>query len=104
MTARTPVVTAYGAVRGARQSVCGSPTLARPAFRTRHAGRDACRTQDNGGSGYVGTMDDETSPGPLDIFDEHDLGLVCRVCGAVVPHEDRWARVHWDWHEATNGA
>jgi hypothetical protein len=49
-------------------------------------------------------MDDETSPEPLDIFDEHDLGLVCRVCGAVVPHEDRWARVHWDWHEATNGA
>jgi rubredoxin len=39
-----------------------------------------------------------------EIFDELDDALVCRVCGALVPARDEYARVHWDWHEAANGA
>jgi hypothetical protein len=46
-------------------------------------------------------------PGPdvLDIFDTLPGGqLACRVCGALVPHDGDYARVHWDGHEAANGA
>jgi hypothetical protein len=54
-------------------------------------------------------MSEPTSPasGPedLQIFDELPEGrLACRVCGALVPREGDYARVHWDWHEAANGA
>jgi hypothetical protein len=41
----------------------------------------------------------------LEIFDELPDGrLACRVCGALVSDEGDYARVHWDWHEAANGA
>lgn len=39
------------------------------------------------------------------IYDDgSSVGLACRVCGALVPRLDGFARVHWDWHEASNGA
>lgn len=43
-------------------------------------------------------------PEVFDIYDEKPVGLVCRVCGVLVPREDGYPRVHWDWHEASNGA
>lgn len=52
----------------------------------------------------------EPTPSPagaaeLEIFDALSDGrLACRVCGALVPGEGDYARVHWDWHEAANGA
>jgi hypothetical protein len=53
-------------------------------------------------------MNEQTSsreePNELEIFDEVDGRLACRVCGALVLREGRYARVHWDWHEAANGA
>ena len=50
-------------------------------------------------------MDDTTStPDPMEIFDLHELGLCCRACGGLVAAEGDWPRVHWEWHEATNGA
>jgi hypothetical protein len=30
--------------------------------------------------------------------------LACRVCGALVAPQGEYPRVHWDWHEASNGA
>jgi hypothetical protein len=39
------------------------------------------------------------------IFDTLSDGqLACRVCGALVPRDDLYAGIHWDWHEASNGA
>jgi hypothetical protein len=54
-------------------------------------------------------MSEATSPGPgpeeLQIFDQlSETRLACRVCGALIPREGDYARVHWDWHEAANGA
>ncbi len=44
-------------------------------------------------------------PDALEIFDQVPEGrLACRVCGALVLAEGGYARVHWDWHEAANGA
>ena len=40
----------------------------------------------------------------MEIYDDSSAGLVCRVCGVLVPREGGYSRVHWDWHEATNGA
>jgi hypothetical protein len=46
-----------------------------------------------------------TEPDELEIFDVlPDAALACRVCGALVPREGDYARVHWDWHESSNGA
>ena len=46
-----------------------------------------------------------SEPDELEIFDVlPDGGLACRVCGALVPDEGGYARVHWDWHESSNGA
>jgi len=45
-----------------------------------------------------------SEPKELDIFDAVlDGHLACRVCGVFVPSAE-YARVHWDWHEASNGA
>jgi len=50
------------------------------------------------------TEDRPDVPDVLEIFDEGPDGLACRVCGSLVaPHGD-YRRVHWDWHEASNGA
>jgi len=44
-------------------------------------------------------------PDALEIFDVLTDGrLACLVCGAMVSAEGQYARVHWDWHEAANGA
>lgn len=45
----------------------------------------------------------------MDIFDAgndagNDAGLVCRVCGSLVPATGEYPKAHWDWHEASNGA
>jgi hypothetical protein len=46
-----------------------------------------------------------SEPHELEIFDDVSDGrLACRVCGALVLREGEYARVHWAWHEATNGA
>jgi hypothetical protein len=54
-------------------------------------------------------MSDPTSlphePNELEIFDELPDGrLACRVCGALVLGVGEYPRIHWDWHEAANGA
>jgi hypothetical protein len=47
----------------------------------------------------------QPEPGDLQIFDTlPEGGLACRVCGALVAREGDYARIHWDWHEAANGA
>ena len=46
-----------------------------------------------------------SEPTELEIFDRlPDRVLACRVCGALVSGEGEYARIHWDWHEAANGA
>ncbi len=43
----------------------------------------------------------------MEIFDdssENADGLACRICGALVARHGSYPRVHWDWHEASNGA
>ena len=48
---------------------------------------------------------DAPEPDELQIFDTvAGEQLACRVCGALVSRAGNYARVHWDWHEATNGA
>jgi len=53
----------------------------------------------------VGTSSDEPGRDDVQIFDDAaHTELVCRVCGALVPRDGGFQRVHWDWHEASNGA
>ena len=43
----------------------------------------------------------------MDIYDrsgDAQAGLACLVCGALVSSDKDFPRVHWDWHEASNGA
>jgi hypothetical protein len=50
------------------------------------------------------TADDNVEePDVLDIFDDLDGSLACRVCGALVARGGGHPRVHWGWHEASNG-
>ena len=47
----------------------------------------------------------EPEPYVLEIYDDSVAEqLVCRVCGALVPRQGDYPKVHWDWHEAANGA
>lgn len=58
-------------------------------------------------SGYWPAMNnhgDAEPPHLMETFDELDDALVCRVCGVLVPADGGYARIHWDWHEAANGA
>jgi len=50
-------------------------------------------------------MTDPAEP-DLDTFydDSATGGLICRICGCVVSSTNEYPRVHWDWHEAANGA
>ena len=50
------------------------------------------------------TAPEVDAPDPMEIFDESDGQLACRVCGALVARSGEFPRVHWDWHEAANGA
>ena len=43
-------------------------------------------------------------PDVMELFDERSDDLVCRVCGVLVAREGDYPKVHWDWHEASNGA
>jgi hypothetical protein len=43
-------------------------------------------------------------PDVMEILDDLDDSLVCRICGALVARSGGYPRVHWDWHEASNGA
>ena len=43
-------------------------------------------------------------PDVMEIFDDLDDALACRVCGALVARSEGYPRAHWDWHEASNGA
>jgi hypothetical protein len=46
-----------------------------------------------------------SEPDELEIFDTLPEGLLaCRVCGGLVADTGAYARTHWDWHEAANGA
>jgi hypothetical protein len=53
----------------------------------------------------VSTDSDEPTPDLDSYFDDSsEAGLACLVCGALVARHDEFPRVHWDWHEASNGA
>jgi hypothetical protein len=43
-------------------------------------------------------------PDVMELFDERSNDLICRVCGVLVAREGDYPKVHWDWHEASNGA
>ena len=48
---------------------------------------------------------DDSRPDVMRLFDESpEAGLACVVCGALVPRDGDFPRIHWDWHEASNGA
>ena len=51
-----------------------------------------------------GSSGDAAEPDVMTIFDEAAGGYACRVCGALVARSGDYPRIHWDWHEATNGA
>lgn len=51
------------------------------------------------------TTDEAPEPDVMDIFDAGShVELTCLVCGSLVPRSGDYPRVHWDWHEAANGA
>ena len=48
---------------------------------------------------------DDHLPDVMDLYDDSaGAGLTCRVCGAMVARQEDYPKVHWDWHEASNGA
>ncbi len=48
---------------------------------------------------------DGAEPDVMDLYDDGaSAGLTCRVCGALVSDVGDSPKVHWDWHEAANGA
>ena len=51
-------------------------------------------------------MSSEAEEPDLDAFydDGSEAGRTCLVCGALVARLGDFPRVHWDWHEASNGA
>jgi len=60
------------------------------------------------GSAYGGEMAGSTDAPEPDVMEMYDgdthSDLTCRVCGALVARAGDYPRVHWDWHEAANGA
>jgi hypothetical protein len=51
-------------------------------------------------------MSSDAAEPDLDSFydDGSEAGATCPVCGALVARHGEFLRVHWDWHEASNGA
>ena len=50
-------------------------------------------------------VSESSDPDVMRIYDDStSAGLACLVCGGLVPRDGGFPRVHWDWHEATNGA
>ena len=48
---------------------------------------------------------DPSEPDVMEIYDEATPdSLACRMCGVLVARHDGYPKVHWDWHEASNGA
>ncbi|HYH35219.1 MAG TPA: hypothetical protein VD814_08740 [Nocardioides sp.] len=48
---------------------------------------------------------DAPEPDVMEMYDgDTHSDLTCRVCGALVARAGDYPRVHWDWHEAANGA
>ncbi len=55
--------------------------------------------------GMTGSPADAPEPDVMEIYDDSsDAGLTCRVCGSLIARLGDYPRVHWDWHEASNGA
>ena len=53
----------------------------------------------------MSTHTDEPTPDLDSYYDDGaQAGLTCLVCGALVARHGDFPRVHWDWHEASNGA
>jgi hypothetical protein len=57
----------------------------------------------------VSTMNGSTADAPepdvMGIYDDgSEAGLTCRVCGSLIARLGDYPKVHWDWHEASNGA
>jgi len=53
----------------------------------------------------MSTDTDEPTPDLDSYYDDGaQAGLTCLVCGALVARPGDFPRVHWDWHEASNGA
>ena len=53
----------------------------------------------------TGPAEDVPEPDVMKLYDDSvSEALACLVCGALVSRADGFARVHWDWHEAPNGA
>ena len=52
--------------------------------------------------------DTDSRAGSDSFMDIYERGsgdqLACLVCGALVSPDKEFPRVHWDWHEASNGA
>ena len=62
-----------------------------------------------GPAAYGARMTDSTPAAPendvMRIYDELSPDrLACLVCGSLVPRAGDYPRIHWDWHEASNGA
>jgi hypothetical protein len=44
-------------------------------------------------------------PDVMEIYEDASPdSLACRVCGVLVARRAGYPKVHWDWHEASNGA
>ena len=56
----------------------------------------------------MSTPADEPTPDLDQYYDAVPDGsgsvLACRVCGTLVAGQGDYPQVHWDWHEAANGA
>jgi hypothetical protein len=53
----------------------------------------------------MSTRPDESTPDLNSFYDDSSqAGLTCLVCGGLVARHGDFPRVHWDWHEASNGA
>jgi hypothetical protein len=48
---------------------------------------------------------DVPEPDVMEIYEDASPdSLACRVCGVLVARRAGYPKVHWDWHEASNGA
>jgi len=61
----------------------------------------------HGRSQYRDGVDDTEAGIDREIAEMFDpspsAGSACRVCGALVAPVDEYQRIHWEWHEASNG-
>lgn len=60
---------------------------------------------ETGSDAGTDTSSSESGPDLAAFYDDGAVeGLSCPVCGVLVARHGDFPRVHWDWHEATNGA